>query len=358
MYRTRPGVGYFKPKRSGLTGPAQNQLAVYQNPFSLATNNPKIPDGKCSLSAGQRYQAVESFKQSSDTMTFILYPGLMGGLYVNGTPSTKVLTYNNDCFLDILSENGIGIGPSAGAFQAIAQWRVVSQGMKLSLVNNADENDGWFESVRLTISREGDTWVICPFDSPNSTATKIGASNVVIRPRTAPDEVMGINRSQFVENATYRTGKLRDIHKHSFVLRSESNDHDFVKLNPNHLEVTGNFIYNDPEGTVSTTTASRQFVDNVVDQCMDIVVVIVHGRPGTTTENASEILCHLVANHEMCYEPTSQLSRFHSETHDMTKSIVSAPTLRGKWNQPASKKARSQYRSGRYYKAPFNNYGY
>lgn len=359
-----PGVGYFKPQRVSLSGdsPVKRQLAVYQNPFSLATNNPKIPDGKCSLSAGQRYQVVDSFAndEAQPQMYFVMYPGLGSGLIVFGSSNNKVMTYNNGTKLATLSNNeAVLVGP-VPANQAIAQWRVVSQGMKLSLVNNADENDGWFESVRLTVSHEPSNWVLSPEDDPtNIDDPKFPLANLVLRPsfnNLNGGEVFGINRSAFVENATYRTGKLRDIHKHTFMLKPDSNDHDFIRLNPFQSDTEA--IFDSPTGVLANHPQARDLVNNIVDDTMDVIVVCVHGRPAgapATVSSPSQILCHLVANHEMCYEPSSLLSRFHSESYDVTKSIMSTPFVRQSMRRSAPMKrgyrrpVRSAYRRFRRY---------
>lgn len=332
------GVGYFKPsRRNAYVSPASKQMAVYQNPFSLATNNPKIPDGKCSLSAGQRYQAVESFtNDNSEAMYFILFPGLNAGLYTVGAAQDRVLSYNNDTQLRINS-NGtrVDVGPVTDG-QAIAQWRVVSQGMKLSLVNNADENDGWFEAVRLTISQEPDNWRIdYPLNPAIQAAGKHGANGLVIRPKSDSNGaiIQGINRVNFVENATYRTGKLRDIHKHAFILKADSNDHDFIQLHPSVISGTGDgpLIDDDFGALQPNNNACQRLSDMLFDKSMDMIVVVVHGRvsgSSTAPQNPSNILAHLVANHEMCYEPSTQLARFHSESYDITRSIPSAPYVR------------------------------
>lgn len=329
------GVGYFKPQRSYGASPLGKQLAVYQNPFSLATNNPKIPDGKCSLSAGQRYQAVESFVSSTnDSMWFVLYPGLNAGLAVAGSGSDKILTYNNDT---LGGSNATGTAASIGAFpgatQAIAQWRVVSQGIKLSLVNNADENDGWFEAVRLTLSSEAARWRMSLPNTPFSASSKWGQSNTLaIRPEIDyPNQsIMGVPRSAFVENATYRTGKLRDIHKHAFVLKADTNDHDFVQINGQHSS-DASTLFDESNGQfLPASMHAQRLSDQLVDHSMDMVVIVVHGRVAgspTAPQNPSQILAHLVSNHEMCYEPTTQLARFHSESYDATKSITSMPKV-------------------------------
>ncbi len=45
-----------------------------------------------------------------------------------------------------------------------AKWRTVSQAAVLKLVNSTDENDGWWESVRLSEPLGENEWMVTTTD--------------------------------------------------------------------------------------------------------------------------------------------------------------------------------------------------
>lgn len=268
-----------------------DQASVYRDPHSLRTSNPKIPDGKCRLSAGIRLQSVKEWtNDANSTMGFVIFPGLNNAVYVDNT-STSEKTQ------EFSAHGGLtfsAVAPDEGFTQAdstIAKWRQVSLGAKFTLVNNADENDGWFEAIRFTSSLNDAHFIVEPGDG-------------VIKPQD-PDALQGSlpvlqDGFQMVEHPSYITGKLRDIHRYCFNLMPHDTDHDFQHLKKFY----------------PTTTTSEEMEQDFVDHSYDMIYVRIHGRvsDGGGGGTPTRVMLHVVSNQEIMYEPATPLSRFHTET--------------------------------------------
>jgi len=146
--------------------------------------------------------------------------------------NTKLLTMSSAGVMSTVNYNP-GINAVSGADgkvyfnqtpgNAISEWRVVSQGLKITLTNNSDENDGSFEAIRLR-------WSAGERSMTNQTG-QVPLPGTLAYTNLFQSTVIASN---FVEHPTYTTGKLRDIHRHTFQLRPTTDDHDFQ-----HIESTG-----------------------------------------------------------------------------------------------------------------------
>ena len=265
---------------------------------------------------------------------------------VRGSSSDDVLTYNDHVDMRYVNNKSFQIGNNGGD---IASWRLVSQGMRLSLLNNAEENDGWFETCRLKTSRDPLEWIVMnknvrqseklspATQTQDSINEYVGGDPLVIAPKLyrAAEEhgvvpgdvlntVMDVDMTTLIQHPTYRTGKLRDIHKFNFTLKEESHDHEFLKYDgsfeaPGELDAEPYLFWGPADGgsysgrRMQPHADARRVIDQVIDPTWDILIVRVHGRP--STGDPSRILCHLVANQEICYSNGTALARFHTETH-------------------------------------------
>jgi hypothetical protein len=168
---------------------------------------------------------------------------------------------------------------------AISKWRIVSQGLKLTLVNNSDENDGWWEAIRLTINGT-DRRITKDTGALGDTPGSPGFTNI-------SEELL--NPTNMVEQPTYTTGKLRDIHRHLFVLRPEGSEHEFQTLRGDFRAQTDDSL------------------DTVFDKSFDVIVIKVHARKlaAGATEGQTRLMTHVVCNQEIIYDEKSFLSRYH-----------------------------------------------
>jgi hypothetical protein len=306
---------------------AYDQAKVYFDPFSTATTNPKVPDGKCTLSAGQRLQSVKEWTMpatGSGVMEFIIHPGISNGITAfktsidsdsNLTEATDVQPYKTHGYFKYDAD--AASDPVFPAFlqpadQKIAKWRMVSQAVKFTLTNNSDENDGWWEAIRFTHS-DSDQFYAMTNDALSGIAnegfTNLGDYVTAVNQKLfATDQNLG--GANLVENPSYVTGKLRDIHKYLFQLKAHNTDHPFNNLNKR---------YSAPTKASATAEAAigidlqiqNEMMRAVIDKSFDIIYLRVHGRGGTTP---TRILAHCVANQEIMYEAGSSMARFHSES--------------------------------------------
>jgi len=256
--------------------------AVYHNPFSTATTNPKIPDGKTYASTGLRLQAVkEVANDATGPIDILLYPGLGCGCIIDSTETstegnTRSMPYNDHGRWDPDLPGGQISAP-------IHKWRIVSQALKITLINNSDENDGWFEAIRVQGSDDSG------FGNVQGT-TETGEGQFI--GASTPGTLPAMTSQNLVEHPTYCTGKLRDIHKYLFHLMPQGNDHDFNIL---------------PRELTSTTFAGP----NLDNENYDMVFIRVHGRAGSASP--TRLMLHVVCNQEVVYDEGSFMTRYHSE---------------------------------------------
>jgi len=281
MRRRRRYTGGMKTSSRGYSG--SKQMAVYRNAFSAATTNPKIPDGKAYHSSGVRLQAVKEWvNDTTTTMDFLLFPGLNNGLIMakaNAADGRNMPYPSHAVFTEV------GGNFEANPETQIDKWRVVSQAMKVTLINNSDENDGWWEAARVQLSKNTPIWLID------------GATGPIVTTGVPNDELpsVDVNR-QLVENPTYVTGKLRDIHRHVFQLCPQGADHDFIEL---------------PSEFTSGNTPGA--TNPLIDDNFDAIYLRIHGRTGT--ESPTRVMTHVVSNQELVYDEAATLCRYHSETN-------------------------------------------
>ena len=292
--------------------PITRHLAVYHNAFSTASTGAKIPDGKSYHSTGIRLQAVKEFTANTNgTMDFLIFPGINNGIVAAGVTDNDAswgMPYTSHCVLDT-----DGDFPAQADETRILRWRIVSQACKFTLTNNSDENDGWWEAIRVQThgtSAEGFALVLH------------GDGRTVIGPSTT-GQIPGITLGSFpnfVEHPTYVTGKLRDIHRETFDLMPQGADHDFQRLEPG--------MY--PPALIEAFSDSENY---------DAVIVRIHGRGGTGTP--TRVMAHMVSNQEVLYDENTSLARYHTESPNALTIFQSSKRKRTEGSHKASKRGRS-----------------
>jgi hypothetical protein len=306
-YKSRGG-GLFKKARYSRPGVTRvagyDQQKVYFDPFSTATTNPKIPDGKCTLSAGQRFQTVSEYvtNSSEGTLEFTLFAGIQTGLTVfksnldidpDATMTAEFKPYNNHAALTaypgLLPTDPVKIATDFG--EKIAKWRCVSQALRLTLTNNSDENDGWFEAIRYTHTDDPLFYEPIGLPATFQSGNKYPITVAVQEREFNNDD----GQTNMVEHPSYISGKLRDLHTYVFQLRAQNTDHPFREINKQYFYPTND----------------KELNDDFIDKSFDIIRIRIHGRPGSATP--TRILAHVVCNQEIMYEAGSSMARFHSE---------------------------------------------
>jgi len=275
--------------------------AVYNNPFSTATTNPKIPDGKVYSSTGVRLQGVtEVVNDGTETMDILLFPGLNNGVSVTSTlgAASKGLPYRDHGLFNT------GALPQGQLSASIHKWRIVSQALKITLVNNSDENDGWFEAIRVQGSADSGFGPATQLDG-SPPGVYVGADVAGVLP--------ALSATSLVEHPTYVTGKLRDIHRYMFHLMPQGNDHEF-NIMPRTVETNEEFV--------------QSCLDN---ESYDSVFIRVHGRTGSAP---TRLMLHVISNQEVVYDEGTFMTRYHSEARGNQASMARIKAARQ--NNPAN----------------------
>jgi hypothetical protein len=254
-------------------------------------------------------------------MNFLLFPGLSNGLIAIGVEEASIndrhMPYTNHGLLLNGGANDLAQDPA----NEVAKWRVVSQAMKFTLTNNSDENDGWWEAIRVMVNtqtdqitnREGFEFIGGgPADQFN---VYIGSTSTTDLP------AMNLGITNMVEHPTYVSGKVRDLHRHTFDLMPCGNDHEFNRV-PYQL----------------TNGGSKQWNSMIDNDGYDAILVRVHGRGGTTSP--TRLMAHVVCNQEVVYQESASAARYHSES-DAVPFFDSVKRKRTTGNHKAAKKNRT-----------------
>lgn len=212
---------------------AHNAISVYLNPFSTKTTQPKIPDGKTNMSLGIRQNVnMNITNDDAPTITCLIRAHNTTPLEVDGAAVS-----NTDYQFPV-------------ADNANSKWRVVSQAARFMLINNNDNNEGWFEAARIS-------------DYALST----------------------VDGTSIVDLPSYFTGRLRDIGKYIFQLKPLNIDHDFnLAIEP-----------------VDTS------FDAIIIRIHGAPAAAGSGRP-------SQLICRVASNQEVIYDESEVESRYHTNS--------------------------------------------
>jgi len=258
--------------------------SVAINPFAKSSFGARIPDGKCSLSVGTRIQQRAEIPFEVATVNLFLYPGINCCVGVLNTAAPGTATYLSSSQHGTFSGTGTQYGQTIGE-TLINKWRTVSCGVNIAMVNNADGDEGWFEAIRLSPSNLADPELGVLADG--KTYSVFNPTTTAIYPGAASDTQSMVNQPSYV------SGKLRDIHKYLFALNPHAGDHDFQSL--------------------GTTGQSRDLYDN----SHDCIMVRMYGTAGST-----KVLVHSVHNQELFYDEESIMAKFHGPTYTSPATVA------------------------------------
>jgi len=342
--RKRTSTKRKKSTRRKVATEQDLQLAMYHMPFARTTKQPKIPDGKLTESLGLSHQAVREIQVNSSTnfgstdVTHIMlfagqncsclvlddeaagYVGLDTGAaqWTTNPEAGRVhaIGFNGANNLDCTTIATTASTGSIVASEQYAFWRTVSCALKLSLLNNDEENEGWWEAVRVHRNYNSDEFLLTETD--DNASSEVHALVPYIQTAT-----MAIHN--IVNENSYSTGLLKELHNHTF------------KLNPMRDEHTPAWQYEAfrPEGWLSEVRRSdtpgategwyialtsgypafKSLVESTIDTNFDMIYIRIHGRNSVGgTLQSSKLHLNVVSNQEVVFEPTEAESRFHTST--------------------------------------------
>lgn len=247
-------------------------LLTLLDPFSAVVDQPKLLDGKITRSSGVKLRhageylctttnAASNMLLMPSTSSVLLFQDLNDQLYKH------VAAFPNH--LD---------SPAQRA--NVESVRVVSTGLRLSSSNTADQNEGWWEAVRIPVT-----------DSMFDTISV----DPVLTSRVEPINWNLITELGDLSNySSYQTGKIRDLHRYQFKLNSRNTEHPFTKP-----DVTG--------GLNSPAVAAT-----MVDDTFDMIIVRLHGRSDASSPTV--IRYEAVSNQEIIYKENTALGRLMSSS--------------------------------------------
>lgn len=357
----RGGKSGSAGRKKPLSEKESNRRGI-QNPFLPL--QPRIPDGSVATSMPHRYQNVVQLPVAKDSVGHILlFPGLNGGVvYATGTnaPAGGVLSTTFSCISytgleDKLSPvdlrwSASGFSKSTftgGKFNLKAeqsQWRVVSQGLRLALVNSDEVNDGWFESCRVPIDTKvedfgffikGET---CFIQNEATTPAENQAPRISVRGDSNLSQANlaqntfcptfklldRLSRQNIAEADGYTAAPLKMIgaamwtvlpYKESLEFRTLDEEYKFDK---EEISVVSGVpaipqdgqqvvITNDMQMTIEPgSKAGKRMSEQFIDHGRDMVYIRIHP---TATGTVSNLLATHVANHEIVYRIESALHK-------------------------------------------------
>lgn len=305
---------YMNQKARAVPDPIGDQLRVYQYPMQTDTNNPKIPDGKAAMSCGIKVMAVSTLRLKNNVGHLLMFPGMNNGLsfynldHVDNTMSEGNMGYPKHARVTVrkapIDETTDGLYDPV-MNQGEMRWRLVSQQLKLTSVNGGDDYDGWWECIRMTCIpsefQRYTTETVTPTSEEGADPNTY--TNVLIGRDITKDLMKAFPiDSPLVNNHTYCTGKIKDLHRFNFQLLPSLNNHDFVEL-----DNIGNTKYN-------------RYREGLLDKTFDCWYMRLHGTPesGGAVLNGepTTIMAHLVSNQEIIYREDRLMTRYHSECYD------------------------------------------
>lgn len=360
--------------------------AVVRNPFSTAVTHAKLPDGAVSMSSSCRYSMSYDISDQSGYVDILLLPGFNAPIVTRqavGNSSTTAPRYelrtvsprgytvpSRHTTITYDSDSDPKLATIVHSASTPNQYRVVSQGLRISMINNSQDNDGWFEAIRINPS-----YSTTDFGIIDPTTANIGKIYPI--PAVFENGICGIdgvsgtssdnNRVDLSMNPSYIAGKLRDIHKHTFFLHRNENN-DFIEI-PQRSTLPVARRAQIPTTGADATNATRAY-DQILasqttdcwwlDNHMDAILIRCRAQPATSVATAPGLRLHLhVVQHvEECYDEASDIFRFQTicpqnkrlleatlaaMKRDIKPSVIRSPTLPVSSTSYSSYKRKSRY---------------
>lgn len=328
----------------------RDQLHIVHDPFSDTTNQPKIPDGKVNDSLGLHCKDVREFRNSEDgtfgnVMHMLLFAGQNTCLVVRGSDApTSTRTYFAPGFVGAGAANWVGYADGQSAFsvsdpEEYALWRTVSAGLQLKLLNPVEEDDGWWEAVRINEPLDNVDWLLSTVNDETVGTTK--ATDGAVLPVGLLEQ---LSTKSISNDPTYSTGLLRDLHRVQFELHGRLDYHDFTQrkqtMRLDEESFNSNPIVNNELSFVSGHDDVHEMINNFVDKSYDMIYVRLHCRENDTGEGSSlqgsRFHTNMVSNQEIYWPVDARENRFHTKSETIGAGAMSIHFQGRRSNQNAA----------------------
>lgn len=242
---------------------AQQYIASLVDPFDQTIPQPKLLDGSVTYSAGLRFRQSGMINMSEDgTPNLIaLIPGFSQNLTFKAATHTEFRTpVAYPSHYDTAANRAV-----------IRKIRLVSCAARFQLMNSSDDNEGYWEAVRMPLEtlRFQDQIVPTGEDAAMELELSFDPGNMASQP-------------------TYQTGLLRDLYRFQFKLNSVSPEHPFLLGNPSHSQ-----------SPLSYEPTS-----------FDCVVIRIFGR--SVVGSPSIVRYDTISNQEVVYDEKTTLARLQT----------------------------------------------
>jgi hypothetical protein len=305
-------------------------LAVQRNAFSTAQAAAKVCDGAASASIAERISCVQIAKSTNGATAFALLPTITGHAWLyeaanttasTGSPNSALIAaptaesfantihaftgWNEEAITVVADANAMAVEKVKGDASEITAAGVVTSatGKKITyLKKNKDAPDqmqGWFEAIRVRPSWGTEGLRLFPVGSAKP------FTSAALGPTAEFWEQGIIMSSNWANDPSYVTGRLRDIGKHTFYLQP-TKPRKFHRW-PNEVNaVSFDDVEEQPCG---------------FDPCFDVVLVRCYSAPNSTATLSQTIHCHVVKNWETMYDSNKPMARFHTSTIAAKKAV-------------------------------------
>lgn len=299
---------------STSTSEVNKHLHVVANPFSGATQHPKIPDGKVPNSLSRRLRNTVSFTASTSTYTDILIGPTFGNLA--NTFGASIDSAKGSGIIGAVGQtagiigNFVGAGPyTITPAGNIAKQRIVSQAIRLTQINNDEQNDGWYECCRLNIPKQSTFYGFCNID--NTDTTMNGSKNAVLFPDQSV-QASYLNGLPLVEQPGYTSGMLKDLKNKEFKLQPVGCEAHMNEA-PTIIATQGtnvNVEATDRWVGLLVSAMDDQLLELGLDDSWDWILIRIHGRQ--VGGSPSSFIAECIQNVEFCFSPNSDLATFQT----------------------------------------------
>ena len=256
-------------------------LTAHRDPFSRSFDPPKIEDGKALMSSAIRLRMTGSCTipttAGSNSVVLALGPGLSSNFFHHGAQEV--------------------VGPAHPVYAAhmdteelrnqIKLIRLVGCAARFSLLNNAEQNEGYWEAIRVPFS-----W------SEINLRTRDDPTTQPVTGSLDFSAAIAAAGTDFSQHMTYQTGKLSKLHEYQFKLNSTTNEHPFTSV-----DSIG-------DGLNGPTQAQ---LEGFVDETFDIVLIRVYGR--NEASFPSSLRYDIVSNQEVIWKENSQAARMMKKSN-------------------------------------------
>jgi len=233
------------------------------DPFDATFPQPKLHDGSVTRSSGLKFRQTGNITlDATGADNFIvLFPGFSNGMLwrTDGTASNFTTTH---------AAYPTHLGTTA-LRASLRRVRLVSQGVRFSLLNSSDDNEGYWEAIRIPAT---DLFLA-------DTAAPAGEDYLLKHLSSAAF-------TNFASYNTFQTGRLRDLHRFLFKLNSVAPDHPFKDV---------------------LSAAAVPVAADCFDPFFDMVVIRLVGRIDAVTP--SMIQYDLISNQEIVYQDNTVMAR-------------------------------------------------